>query len=86
MYENNGNSHSDKVRSAALFLLKAKEVERINQCSLNQLVSDITLLVQETLDVVEDRAISILPEESGKLAYCYRKFSMIQSFVNLSCH
>ena len=59
MYESNGNSHSDKVRSSALFLLKAKEVERINQCSLNQLVSDITLLVQETLDVIEDRAISI---------------------------
>ena len=48
-----------RIRSSALFLLNAKEVDKVSQCKLDQLVDDITSLVQQSLVAVETRASTI---------------------------
>ena len=48
-----------RIRSSVLFLLNVKEVDKVSQCKLDQLVDDITSLVQQSLVAVETRASTI---------------------------
>ena len=52
-----------RIRSSALFLLNAKEVDKVSQCKLDQLVDDITSLVQQSLVAVETRASTLFSLE-----------------------
>lgn len=57
-----------RIRSSALFLLKAKEIDRINQNSLESIIGGVTTIVEETLDEVKARIrrCSFLTDDSQR--------------------
>ena len=54
----------DPVRNAVLFVLKNKEIYKTSQIALNGLISDFTLLTEQTIDCQSSKVISVL-ERNG---------------------
>lgn len=47
-------------RSTAMFILKTKEVNGVSQVALNELIEDVTMLVQRTVDSIKLRVEHVL--------------------------
>ena len=50
-------------RIGAMFLLKTKEVNGVSQTALNEMIEDVSLLVQTTLDTVKAKVEAVLAEK-----------------------
>ena len=52
-----------KQRSAILFTLKCKEVRQILQLALNDLLGDVSMMVQQTVDLLESNVTNTLRQK-----------------------
>ena len=58
------SSEETRKRNAVLFVLKNKEIHKTSQIALNGLISDFTLLTEQTIDCLSSKVISVL-ERNG---------------------
>ena len=52
-----------KQRSAILFTLKHKEVRQITQLALNDLLGNVSMMVQQTVDLLESKVTNTLHQK-----------------------
>ena len=77
------NETDKRLRSSALFLLKAKEIDRINQSSLESLMNDITVIVEQTLDEVEARSTFLTDDARKELSEIVNDPTLRNPFLSL---
>ena len=58
--EGSADAESRLKRSTAMFLMKTKEVNGVSQRALNELVEDVTLMVERTVDTVKSEVEQVL--------------------------
>ena len=53
MSETGGGEYNESLkRNAVLFTLKSKEVRNISQLAMNDFIDDLSMIVQQTIDVM----------------------------------
>ena len=77
------NETVKRLHSPALFLLKAKEIHRINQSSLDSLMNDITVIVEQTLDEVEARSTFLIGDARKQLSEIVNDPTLRNPFLSL---
>lgn len=81
-------TQSSLKRGAALFLLKTKEKGRVSQAALNEIVADLTGLIQVRLDEVQREVKSIIQQGSAgdtisAVEHAFNKSEISRPFAGL---
>ena len=84
---------ADKRKASALFLLKAKEVNKISQSGLNAIIQDFTTLLDQKVNSLKVEVSRVLEQRGAEEDICaqilylgckFHLMDLIQSFCSKS--